>query len=145
MRFSFFLRQFFLLFVVTCGSAGCGSSDPWTRIPLTGTVTFAGKTDLSGTITLIPTEGIQGPSASTSIVDGKFAFTAAQGPVAGKHLANVRMEMPASASTRPAAASAKSGGAATATAASPPEYYPKKQIEVVVPAAAPFEVVIVAE
>ena len=72
-----------LCFAFVMGSLlGCGGPSEPPRIPGSGLVTLdgAGVTDFS--ITFSPKQEVSGPSATTTVKDGAYAFTTITGPVA---------------------------------------------------------------
>jgi hypothetical protein len=136
-------------FVMALGLLGCHSGQGnWERVPLTGVVTYEGQR-LSGTLTLVPATGHKGPAASTAVQEGVFSFTTQNGPVAGPHLATLRMEAQGATTsdTAPTAgraamskAGTNSGGAnPPEAAAGAPQFHPKMVVDVVIPAEAPYE------
>jgi len=78
-----------LLIAVLTGCLGCGASAPATapRVALSGQVKYNGEPISKGLLLLQP-KG-QGQPVSTSIVDGRYAFTKQDGPAAGVHLATI--------------------------------------------------------
>lgn len=74
---------------VFAGCLGCGASGPATppRVALSGQVKYNGQPVSKGLLLLQP-KG-QGQPVSTSIVDGKYAFTKTDGPLAGAHHATI--------------------------------------------------------
>ena len=70
------------LLIVTLASTGCGPSEAGPeRVTASGTVTGVAN----GTISFLPAEGTTGPSATASIVDGRYCFDKTNGPVAGSY------------------------------------------------------------
>ena len=67
------------LSLVGCGGAETGPA----RIAVSGSIT--GPAAVNGTISFLPTEGTKGPSATASIVNGKYRFDSTNGPVAGNY------------------------------------------------------------
>lgn len=61
--------------------AGCGSGDEITRLAITGSVSGSGS--VNGSISFRPKGN--GPAVATEVRDGKFAFTAEDGPIAGEY------------------------------------------------------------
>lgn len=81
-----------LLAVLVAGAAlaaGCGRPSRSMRRPLAGTVVVDGLPAFSGVISLSPQAGHAGPVASAPIQDGRYAFTAVNGPTAGPYRAVV--------------------------------------------------------
>jgi len=72
------------LFVLLGTAVGCGESGV-ERAEVQGNVTFDGTPVESGTISFIPIEGTQGPSAGGAITDGSYHIPPDKGPVIGKH------------------------------------------------------------
>jgi len=70
---------------MTSISVGCGAQGKVSRLPVSGTVSFASGELLNGSITFVPSEGRSGPAATTAIVDGKYRFDVTNGPTAGEH------------------------------------------------------------
>ena len=68
-------------------AAGCGRPSRSLRQPLAGTVVIDGVPAFSGVISLSPRAGHAGPVASGPIQDGRYVFTAANGPTAGPYRA----------------------------------------------------------
>jgi hypothetical protein len=71
-------------------AGGCGRSDGWQRMPVTGRVTLDGQPLETGRLTLFPIDGTKGPAAGTEIKGGVFTLSTADGPVAGKHRVEIR-------------------------------------------------------
>jgi hypothetical protein len=69
--------------------AGCGRAGP-ERASVSGTVTLEGHTISEGSITFVPTDGSQGPTAGGAIRDGKFEITKFDGPIVGKNRVELR-------------------------------------------------------
>ena len=65
-----------------CGGTGNG-------VAVTGKVLFDGKPVKDGTITFIPVEGTNGPTAGTNVTDGSFSIPRDGGPVPGKYRVEV--------------------------------------------------------
>lgn len=81
-----------LVVALTATSLGAGCSRPAKsprRRPLEGMVVIDGVPAFSGAISLSPRAGHAGPVASAPIEDGRYAFTAANGPAAGPYRAVV--------------------------------------------------------
>ena len=81
-----------LLAVLVAGAAlgaGCGRPSPSMRRPLEGMVVVDGVPAFSGAISLSPRAGHAGPVACGPIENGRYAFTAANGPTAGPYRAVV--------------------------------------------------------
>jgi hypothetical protein len=74
---------------------GCSAEAPSQRVPLHGSVRVDGRLVTEGSLSLLPIRQHAGPAASTSISGGQYAFTAANGPNAGPHLAVVGVTAPA--------------------------------------------------
>jgi hypothetical protein len=76
----------FLLFIAGCvlWVVGCGSGDP-KRHALSGSVIVEGTPVAKGTISFLPAPGNNAQPAHTSIEDGKYRFSKANGPFAGSH------------------------------------------------------------
>ncbi len=70
-------------------AAGCSSSDG--RTALSGTVTYAGKPVVYGTVMFEPdaAKGHTGPQGAGEIHDGRFVTNPGYGPVAGPHVVRV--------------------------------------------------------
>jgi hypothetical protein len=64
---------------------GCGRSGGLERLPVGGTVTRAGGERFNGTITFLPADGMPGPAASLSLLNGEYQFDRHNGPAAGPH------------------------------------------------------------
>jgi hypothetical protein len=78
-----------LAIVVLAGCLGCGPGTPPTppRVALSGQVKYNSEPVSKGLLLLQP-KG-QGQPVSTSIADGKYAFTKADGPIAGAYHATI--------------------------------------------------------
>jgi hypothetical protein len=79
-----------LLAVLVVGAAltaGCGRPSRSLRQPLAGTVVIDGVRAFAGVISFSPRAGHAGPVASGPIDNGRYAFTAANGPTAGPYRA----------------------------------------------------------
>jgi hypothetical protein len=79
-----------LLAVLVAGAAlaaGCGRPSRSLRQPLAGSVVIDGLPAFAGVISFSPRAGHAGPVASGPIQDGRYAFTAANGPTAGPYRA----------------------------------------------------------
>lgn len=74
---------------------GCGGADE-PRIPVEGEVTVGSDPVAQGSINFFPTGGTAGPAAATAIVDGRYSFSPANGPFAGKHRVAISVERQAS-------------------------------------------------
>ena len=144
-------------------AAGCDRPSPSLRRPLEGTVDVDGVPVFSGVISLSPRAGHAGPVASGPIQDGRYAFTAANGPTAGPYravivfvrdAAEARSFQPAHGKARPprpieTPASpeapegsgdgqlAADGDAALADAPAPPPPANMREFDVIVPATDP--------
>lgn len=71
-----------LLITILALVAGC-SSEP-SRVPLTGSVQYGGKPVPTGVVRLIAKDE-KGVNSNASIKDGKYEFTAKDGPQVGKY------------------------------------------------------------
>lgn len=81
--------------VVSLALTGCGGNDGPVRMPLTGSVTSTDiKGELKGTIAVLPDGATKGPAANGLVIDGEYAFTSADGPVAGTHRVLIDVEPP---------------------------------------------------
>src|SRR5262245_25920513 len=76
--------QFLVAAFSLAAAGGCGGSDGPQRAAVEGTVNFDGEPVLEGTITFIPAEGTEGPTAGGAIDNGQFKISAELGPVVGK-------------------------------------------------------------
>lgn len=63
--------------------AGCTEEQTITRVAVQGEVTQKAGVVARGSISFLPAEGTEGPSATASIVDGKYLFDQSNGPVPG--------------------------------------------------------------
>lgn len=81
---------FFLLSHCLCSCGGGGKSDP-VRYAVSGVVTFNGKPVPAGEIVFEPdgSKGNQGPSATTLIRQGKYAFNSRDGVVGGPSIVRI--------------------------------------------------------
>ena len=82
-RFGFGLAGWSLVILAIAGCGGGGEG----RVSLSGKVTVNGRPleAQSASISLVPLEGTEGPSAGTEIVDGAYSISADEGPFPGKH------------------------------------------------------------
>ncbi len=75
-----------LLLFVGIVPMGCGSSH---RAAVEGTFKLDDKPVSAGTVTFVPEDfkegGVEHPSATTEIKDGKYSFTSSNGPLPGKY------------------------------------------------------------
>ena len=71
-------------------NCGCGSETRVKRLPVHGTVTMASGERLTGSITFLPAPGKSGPSATTNLEEGKYAFDGTNGPATGPHTVIIR-------------------------------------------------------
>ena len=69
--------------------AGCGG-DGLDRVSVGGTVQFSGKAVEQGTLSLVPIETTEGPSAGAVIERGTYFIPAARGPVAGNYRVEIK-------------------------------------------------------
>jgi len=74
-----------LLVLLSLYLASCSSNSGPERIAAHGAVSLGNVPLASGQIRFIPTGTTSGPAAAAAIVDGKFAFTEADGPIVGTH------------------------------------------------------------
>ena len=70
-------------------AAGCGGGEDWQSAEVTGTVTLDGRPIPEGHITFLPSGDTRGPSATTTITDGRYAMIEG-GPVVGTHRVEIR-------------------------------------------------------
>jgi hypothetical protein len=84
------LRLWHLAVLSSLLIAGCSKSNSLTRLPVFGKVTAADNSELNGSITFIPSEGIHGPAATTEVVHGEYHFSEQNGPTIGPHQVMVR-------------------------------------------------------
>lgn len=79
--------------LLACLVVGCGgSTDPFERVAVEGTVTIGGEPLGRGMIRLTPIAPTEGPKVSLPVVDGRFAGDATVGPVAGRHRVAVEVD-----------------------------------------------------
>jgi len=86
------LASLTLLTTLTLG--GCGGdpsvpAEPFTRVPVSGTVTLDGTPLAGGMIEFDPPPETKGPITSGEIIEGKFAINKPLGPAAGKYKVKV--------------------------------------------------------
>lgn len=73
-------RQMVVLLALACVlAAGCGRGSKLRRLPLAGSVTFAGQPVEDGLIEFIPVEATPGPSFGGMVKAGRYDVPAAQG------------------------------------------------------------------
>lgn len=77
------------------------------RIAVSGTVTQKSGVVARGTISFVPTDGTEGPSATASIENGKYQFDKSNGPISGHYnvmiVQQVGKKIPSKAGLNPAA------------------------------------------
>ena len=66
-------------------TSGCGRPAGPQRVAVHGAILFDGQPLQAGQIRFVPADGTKGPSAAGSVEKGFYKFTAANGPVVGKH------------------------------------------------------------
>lgn len=84
---------------VMCCLAGCGGGDSFSRVPVSGTVSVDGNTNVSGSLVLTADidgdpDGVGRPNASAQLEDGKFTFDATNGPAAGAYIFEIGVTVP---------------------------------------------------
>jgi hypothetical protein len=128
--------------------SGCGGGS--SGVAVSGKVTFNGKPVKEGSISFIPVEGTNGPTAGTSISDGSFSIGREGGPVPGKY----RVEINSYEDIRPATDKELAGALFGRSAESfkdapkqmarknvvPPRYNETSELTATIPTAASFEV-----
>ena len=72
-----------VLVIIGCGGGPEGPK----RYAISGTVTREGKPIREGVIQMVPT--VQGPAVQAAIVEGKYEFTDANGPVEGEQVVTI--------------------------------------------------------
>lgn len=92
----------------TCMFIGCGDgTESFNRVAVSGTVTLSGDSAVSGS--MIATANIENglkntkdrPNVQTLITDGKFEFTAENGPAPGDYFVEVSIDVEGSVETGP--------------------------------------------
>jgi hypothetical protein len=68
---------------------GCARED---RVAISGKVTLDGQPVEAGSISFVPIDGTQSPTAGAEIVDGDYEVAAAQGPRAGAFRVEIRSQ-----------------------------------------------------
>ena len=71
--------------LIISACAGCGESDGATRVAMFGKVSLNGAPVTAGSISLLPADGNDGPTANTTIQDGIYRFSSNNGPIAGAY------------------------------------------------------------
>ena len=95
-----FLRIASAIALLSCFIVGCGGGDGFDRVPVSGTVTYEGDANRSGSIVATPAAtGTGAPNVSAIITDGKFSFPPDQGPVAGSYIFEVSLAAPGKATS----------------------------------------------
>lgn len=79
-----------LLFIAIAGlmisaCAGCGESDGTARVAMFGKIAFKGTPVTAGSVSLLPAEGNDAPTANVTIQQGAYRFDKTNGPAAGKY------------------------------------------------------------
>jgi hypothetical protein len=71
------------LLAATAGSGGCGPTDEFQHVGVSGKVTLGGKPMTGGTITFVPLAS--GPAAYGTITDGQYTIARREGPGPGSY------------------------------------------------------------
>jgi hypothetical protein len=71
------------LAAASSSSSGCGPSDGFPHVGVSGKVMLSGKPLAAGTITFVPM--VSGPAAHGTIADGSYAIARAEGPGPGSY------------------------------------------------------------
>src|SRR5687768_6062486 len=87
--------------------AGCGESTGPTRVPMSGKVTLNGIPIASGSVSLLPEEGNEAPTANATIQQGEYRFDSANGPTAGAYRVLVSYSTAAPVNSKTAAFASK--------------------------------------
>ncbi|HID21686.1 MAG TPA: hypothetical protein EYP14_04720 [Planctomycetaceae bacterium] len=66
-------------------ASGCQGDVAPRRVAVSGTVRQTGSPVEQGSISFLPEKGLQGPAANTAIRQGRYHFTASNGPSPGPH------------------------------------------------------------
>lgn len=75
-------------------TSGCGTNgSKWSRVHVTGTVTYEGQPVPDGSITLRPAAGTAGPAAGAAIVNGDYEIPEGDGPALGTYQATITVVM----------------------------------------------------
>ena len=121
-----------VMFSLLVGIGGCGGAETKIdRKPVSGTVSYEGTTDGTGSITFLPTKS--GQSAITSIEGGRYEFSSGNGPPAGNYSVYIEIQNRAA---QPNSQSNPKGGGGSA-----PVFLPRKSVDnITVPDASPFEI-----
>lgn len=97
--------------VAVFSAAGCGSTTGPARFPIRGTVRIGSVPASEGQVRFVPSQGHTGPVAATSIRDGRYEFSAEEGPTAGPHDVSIVVQRPvASGSRKPSPPQGPKGG-----------------------------------
>jgi hypothetical protein len=72
---------------------GCGASDPYERVAVSGSVTLDGRALEAGRIVFLPQEGVNGQQAVGTITDGRYEIAKESGPVCGPHKVQIFAEL----------------------------------------------------
>lgn len=72
--------------------AGCGRSDEFKHVGVSGKVTLDGKPLPDGTITFVPL--VSGPAAHTTIADGAYTIARSEGPAPGSYRVEISKSEP---------------------------------------------------
>ena len=75
-------------------AVGCGSGESTKRIAVSGTVRVGGTVLDNAGITFLPLSTTVAPAASTGVSQGRYHFTAKNGPMPGKYRVVVRLAPP---------------------------------------------------
>ncbi len=84
--------------VVCLSLPGCGG-DELVRQSISGTVSLTNRDTkdkpptIDGSISFFPSKGQPGPAASANIVDGRYVFSSANGPLPGKYRVAIRIQL----------------------------------------------------
>jgi hypothetical protein len=79
----------FILGILILSLAGCGGGRG-DRLPVFGKI--IGGEGQNGSLSLVPVDGTDGPSAITEIKNGEFRYTSDTGPSPGPHEAHILLE-----------------------------------------------------
>ncbi|MBC8355532.1 MAG: hypothetical protein H8E66_26435 [Planctomycetes bacterium] len=100
---------------------GCGGSDEPQRHALRGSVAVKGSPVAKGTISFLPSQGVSGAPASTSVEDGEYRFSNENGPFAGLHRVIIGIDEPLEDVNGAMSPAAPTGASSGIKVAPPPE------------------------
>ncbi len=75
--------------------SGCGGSAGPKRVQVSGEIQFEAESMQAGVIRFLPGDGNKGPAANTLVKDGRYSFSATDGPQPGLYRVQIARTLPA--------------------------------------------------